>query len=201
MEEKQTNQKPSPDLPKAGAEVWSLRKLSTGEKVGEEAHMPEVHEPKPAQSGKISIGMDELQALISASVSQAVEASSKVIAAALVESRKPYVDPRAEANDKVMREQMREVHNRINAEIEASRDQCAHLQGSNALSEFQGQLGSFVLHQLDTGVVVGICTNCQKQIWSNRKEDAEWFRKKSANRMSRAGQRVFMNPTKAMEAR
>jgi hypothetical protein len=166
--------------------------------------MPEVHEAKAApevKSGKISIGMDELQALISASVSQAVEASSKVIANALIESRKPYVDPRTEQNDKVMREQMREVHTRINAEIEYSRKHCAHLQGSNALSEFQGQLQSFVMHQLDTGVVVGICTNCQKQIWSNDEADAQWFSKKSANRMSRAGQRSFKDPTKAMATR
>jgi hypothetical protein len=163
--------------------------------------MADVHEVKPEKSAKLSIGLEELQLLINNSVSQAVEASSKVIAQALIESRKPYVDPRTEENDKLMRESMREVQTRINAEIEASRDNCAHLQGSNALSEFQGQLGSFVLHQLDTGAVVGICTNCQKQIWSNRKEDAEWFRKKSANRMSRAGQRVFMDPNKAMSAR
>lgn len=167
--------------------------------------MPDVHENKEqkpeAKSGKLSIGMEELQALISASVSQAVEQSSKVIAQALVDSRKPYVAPGTEENERRMREQNREIQERIKREIEASRESCAHLQGSNALSEFQGQLGSFVLHQLDTGVVVGICTNCQKQIWSNVAEDAEHFRRKSANRLSRAGQRFFLDPSKAMAAR
>jgi hypothetical protein len=162
----------------------------------------ELREKKPeAKSGKLTIGMDELQALISASVSQAVEQSSKVIAQALVESRKPYVNPLHEENDRRLREANHEIQERIKREIEASRDNCAHLQGSNALSEFQGMLGSFVLHQLDTGVVVGICTNCQKQIWSNEPKDSEFFRRKSANRMSRAGQRFFLDPSKAMSAR
>jgi hypothetical protein len=160
-------------------------------------------EAKPEKSGKLSIGMDELQALISASVSQAVEQSSKVIAQALVDSRKPYVDPKHEENERIMRAQNHDIQERIKREIEASRDTCPHLQGSNALSEFQGQLGSFILHQLDTGVVVGICTNCQKQIWSNSKdpEELKWFNKKQANRMSRAGQRVFLDPVKAQAAR
>lgn len=157
--------------------------------------------PPDPKTGKLTIGMEELQALISASVSQAVEQSSKVIAQALVESRKPYVKPEDEENARRMRESSHEIQARIKREIEASRDNCAHLQGSNALSEFQGMLGSFVLHQLDTGVVVGICTNCQKQIWSNDAKDSDFFRRKSANRMSRAGQRFFLDPSKAMAAR
>jgi len=162
-------------------------------------------QPQAKAESKITLGMDELKALIATSVAEAVAQSSsvagKVMAEAILEARKPYVDPRQVENDKMMREQMRESNERINREIEASRLSCAHLQGSNALSEFQGQLGSFVLHQLDTGVVVGICTNCQKQIWSNNPEDQIWFTKKQANRMSRAGQRVFLDPLKAQKAR
>lgn len=151
----------------------------------------------------INLGIEELQAIISASVAQAVAQSSNVIAQALIESRKPYVNPLNKQNEDAMRDQMREVHDRIKREIEASRDGCAHLQGSNALSEFQGQMGSFVLHQLDTGVVVGICTNCQKTIWSNSSDPAEikMFSRKNANRMSKAGQRVFLDPLKAQATR
>lgn len=164
--------------------------------------MTEVQEQAPQETkktGKISLGIEELQALISASVSEAVEQSSKVIAQALIESRKPYVDPRQEQNQKMMQDQQRELHDRIKADIAASRENCAHLQGSNALSEFQGQLGSFVVHQSDTGVAFGICTNCQKVIWSNNPADRQWFVRKQANRMSRAGQRVFMDHAKAQE--
>jgi hypothetical protein len=155
------------------------------------------------RSGKLSIGMDELQALIAASVSQAVTASSKIIAEAMLESRKPYISPADVENQKRMRESTRESQERILAQIAADQDTCPHKQGSNSLSEFQSQLGSFVLHQLDTGVVVGICTNCQKKIWSNSNDPSElkWFREKQANRISRAGQRVFRNPEKAQAAR
>ena len=167
-------------------------------------------EPAPAvpeaakenlKSGKLSIGMDELQALIAASVSTAVEKSSQVIAAAMLEARKPYIAPTTLENERRMRESTREIHERIKRSLEADQASCEHLQGSNSLSEFQGQLGSFILHQLDTGVVVGICSNCQKQIWSNEPADAPYFRRKSANRMSRAGQRVFMDPKKAQATR
>lgn len=162
-------------------------------------------EAKVVNNSKISLGLEDLAEIIKIAVSSAVgqqsESSAKIIADALIEARKPYKDPRTEANDEMMRKQGRETWERIQREIVASRETCAHLQGSNALSEFQGQLGSFVLHQLDTGVVVGICTNCQKQIWSNNPEDHAWFSRKSANRMSRAGQRVFMDPLKAQQAR
>lgn len=157
--------------------------------------------PKDPRAGKLTIGMDELQALIAASVSQAVSQSSKVIAEAMLEARKPYVSPQQVENEQRMRESTREIHERIKRTIEADQATCEHLQGSNSLSEFTGQLGSFILHQLDTGVVVGICSNCQKQIWSNDPAHAKFFSKKSANRMSRAGQRVFLDPKKAQSAR
>ncbi len=156
---------------------------------------------------QITLGIEDLQALISSSVAEALKQSSQTFAAALLESRKPYVDPRQKENEDTMRASMREATERINREIEASKENCPHVQGSNALSEFQGPMGSFVLHQLDTGVTVGICTNCQKTIWSNEEwlanhpEDRKWFQRKNANRMSRAGQRAFRDPTKAQQAR
>jgi hypothetical protein len=157
----------------------------------------------PVRKQQLTLGIEELQALIASSVSEAVKQSGHAFAAALLESRKPYTDPRQEANAAMMKEGFKVSQERMNAEIEASRASCEHVQGSNALSEFQGQMGSFVLHQLDTGVVIGICTNCQKTIWSNSTdpEDLKYFKKKQANRMSKAGQRVFMDPMKAMAAR
>ena len=163
------------------------------------------------RSGKISLSTDELKDIISTAIAGAItqsqQASARVIADAMLEARKPYVDPRQEANDKAMRDSMKVVQERINREIELSKETCPHLQGSNALSEFQGQLGSFVLHQLDTGEVIGICTNCQKVIRSTndgqdgRPDDRQYFKNKSANRLSRAGQRIFRDPTKAQLAR
>jgi hypothetical protein len=165
--------------------------------------MPDNEQVVEPKKKTLTLGLEELQALIAASVSEAVKQSGQTFANAILESRKPYVDPRVKENEDMMRDSFRIAQERMQAEIEASRAYCAHLQGSNALSEYQGQMGSFVLHQLDTGVVVGICTNCQKTIWSNSEdpEELKWFKHKNANRMSRAGQRVFRDPVKAMAAR
>lgn len=163
-------------------------------------------EPKKSKQ-QITLGVEELQALISTSVAEAMKQSGQVMADAILQSRIPYVDPRQKENEDTMRKNTRETTERIAREIEASRESCLHVQGSNALSEFQGVMGSFVLHQLDTGVTVGICTNCQKTIWSNEEwlsehpKDRQWFQRKNANRMSRAGQRMFRDPTKAQQAR
>lgn len=148
---------------------------------------------------QLTLSVKELQQLIAAAVSQSQESSAKIIADALIEARKPYVDPRVEQNNQMMREQQKELHERIKRDIEASRENCPHMQGCNALSEVQGQLSAFVMHQTDTGVVFGICTNCQKDIWSNKPEDRKFFSMKSANKMSRAGQRTFMDYNKAQQ--
>lgn len=146
---------------------------------------------------KISLGLEELQQIISTAVREASKAQSEMIANAILESRKPYKDPAQEENDKRMRESMREVNERIQREILASQDVCPHKQGSNPLSEFQGALGSFVTHELDTGEVIGICTNCQKLIRSTNPEHRKFFTEKSANRRSGAGRRFFLDPMKA----
>lgn len=156
--------------------------------------------PKADTDGNVSLKMSELVALIGAAVDSAVTKSSQVIADALIEARKPYVDPRQQENERKMRDSMREVQDRINRQIAASKEFCPHVQGSNELSEVQGTLGSFVTHTLDTGEVIGICTNCQKIIRSTIPEDRKWFSKKNANRMSKAGQRNFLDPQKAQLA-
>lgn len=96
-----------------------------------------------------------------------------------------------------MRENMRAAREQMNADIEASREFCPHKQGSNPLSEFQGPLGSFITHRLDTGEIVGICTNCTKVIRSTNPEHLKFFREKSANRRSSSGDRQFLDPGRA----
>lgn len=156
---------------------------------------------------KITVGATELQAIVAAAVAAALDKaqgaqveSAKIIAEALIEARKPYKDPNQEENQKRMREQMRETQERIRKNIEASRDACPHLQGSNPLSSFQGQSGSFVLHTLDTGEMIGICTNCLKVISSSNRDDIKFFQKKNGNVPSAAGQRIFFDPLKVRAA-
>lgn len=169
-----------------------------------ETDAPEV-QAKPKTEGSFSMTAADLKELVSSIVSsvtaQSGEASAKILAEAILESRKPYKDPLQEKNAEAMRLSDRELQKRLKQEVDASRDNCEHLQGSNALSEQKSDRGSFVLHQLDTGELIGICTNCQKEISSLRPEDKPFFKKQSGNRMSRAGQRMFTDPLKAQRAR
>jgi hypothetical protein len=162
---------------------------------------------------RITLGRNELQQMISAAVSAAVgaanEKSTEVmskgmeeLAKALIESKKPYIDPRQVQNEEAMRKSMREVNERMRKQILASQATCPHLQGSSENSDFTGQLTSIVMHRLDNGVIVGICTNCQMQIFSDdpSPEVQKLFRMKSGNRMSSAGVRTFLDPKAAMAA-
>jgi type III secretion system FlhB-like substrate exporter len=172
---------------------------------------PEVKVAKDSNEN-ITLTRSDLQNIIAQAVAAATAAAQEKadsivskgmseLAAAIIESRKPYVDPKQLENEKNMREQMRVVNERMHQQILSSQALCPHLQGSNELSDFSGQLSSLVIHRLDNGVVVGICTNCQKHIFSNDKdpEVQKIFRMKSGNRMSSAGVRTFMDPKTAME--
>lgn len=166
-----------------------------------------------AKSDSITLTKAELQNLLREAVAAANEVTTrrseqivsdgmKELAAAIIESRKPYVDPRQVENEKAMRESMRQVNERMKAQILASQATCPHLQGSSENSDFTGQLSSIVMHRLDSGVIVGICTNCQLQIFSDDPdvEVQKIFRQKSGNRMSSAGIRTFRDPKAAMAA-
>jgi len=161
----------------------------------------------------ISLTKEELRSIVGSAVGAAVQSanekssaifaeSMEKLASAIIESKKPYVDPRNEENEKAMRESMRLVNERMHQQVLASQKTCPHLQGSSELSDFSGQLSSIVRHQLDNGVVVGICTNCQLTIYSDDAdiEVQKIFRMKSGNRMSSAGRRHFTDPNAAMKA-
>lgn len=165
------------------------------------------------ESQSITLTKADLQALLAQAVAAATAAAQdkandivskgmSELAAAIIESRKPYVDPRQQENEKNMREQMRVVNERMHQQILSSQELCPHLQGSNELSDFSGSLSSWVIHRLDNGLVIGICTNCQKHIFSNDTdpEIRKFFKMKSGNRMSSAGVRTFVDPRTAQDA-
>lgn len=137
---------------------------------------------------------------VEAATSKSAETSARVLADAILESRKPYRDPKQDQNDEAFRKSSRELEKRIRENMKASQELCPHKQGCNDLSESQSQLSSFVTHRLDTGLVWGICTNCQKQIFSNVPEHGRFFKEKSGNRMSSAGIRTFNDPRAVQKA-
>lgn len=177
---------------------------------------PVVPEPAPAApattagSDQLVLTRQDLAAIIAEATRAATEtalkhvtaqtASTEQLVQAILESRKPYVDPKKAENDRRAREQMDEATARMRRDIEASRDVCQHKQGSNPNSISQGQGSSFVLHVLDTGELIGICTNCQKLISSLNPGDRKFFAVKSANIVSQSGSRIFMDPLRVQRA-
>src|SRR5215469_9302551 len=97
---------------------------------------PKIKKAEP----KLEITLSELKEF----VSQSQADYAKIIADALIQSKIPYVDPRQKENEEIFRKSSRETAERIKRELELSREACPHKQGSNPLSEFQGQLSSFV---------------------------------------------------------
>lgn len=157
---------------------------------------------KPKGEETISLTVSDFQKAITAAVAQAVSASSretsKIVMEAISELRKPYVDPNKAANDKMMAEQTRQLHERLKRNLEIDRASCAHLQGSNALSEEQGNKLSIIWHQLPVGTWLGICTNCQREFWPSDPDYMKYRARKSGNRPSAAGQHQFVD-TKSWE--
>lgn len=171
--------------------------------------MPEEKETKTANTNtphKSSISMEELQAVVNAAVSAALansSASGEAIASALLEARKPYIDPRQKANEEAARTSMRESAKRDRESFAAAQKNCPHKKGSNPLSWYSDDNNSsFALHKLDTGEWVGICTNCTKVISSQIPEDAIFFQgSRGTNIRSAAGERYFSDPKKVQAAR
>jgi hypothetical protein len=159
----------------------------------------------------VQLSLDDLKSLLEAKkgsdessltrVLETIAAGQKAMADALLESRKPYIDPKKEYNENLMREQMREVMVRQKRDMEYAQENCEHHMGCNPLSSQPSQTSSFIKHTLDTGEVIGICTVCTKVLSSLNPTDRKLLSASSNNKQSTAGVRHFNNPVKAMTAR
>lgn len=158
---------------------------------------------------RTSVSYADLQSIVSAAVSEAVKAAiqsqganTQALADAIKDSKRPYEDPKQKANDAAMRKSMIAAKNDEKRRTSYFQDNvCPHTMGSSESSARALPDSSFAVHVLDTGEVVGVCTNCQKVISSLVQADARWFAKKGGNIRSAAGQRTFQNPYKAQQAR
>lgn len=179
--------------------------IDVPETAAPEAPAPAAPAPVAPASDTLSMTRGDLQALI-AGVVEAAKASSANDTASLVnaiiESRKPYVDPAQQATLRAIRKQMREQRLKIMEQMKLEQASCPHLQGSNPLSDFPSPHGltSFVQHILDTGEMIGVCTNCGRIVRSCDPDYRVLMAKKSGNRMSAAGRRFFADPMAAIKA-
>lgn len=167
--------------------------------------MAEQEKEEKQSKGKSAVSLEELQAIVNAAVTAALQqsnASGKDIAEALLEARKPYVDPKQKLNEESMRLSMREQAALTKAQTEHDQALCPHKKGANALSSrMDNQDSSFVKHILDSSEVIGICTNCTKVISSLNPQDIHYFQDRGTNITSMAGRRTFADPLRVQRAR
>lgn len=162
---------------------------------------PEVHQERQGAGMRatpedsVTLTVQELLALLA----KMNDTSSEKLAAAIIESRKPYVDPNKEVNDQMWREQAREQAKREKANTAAYQKSCPHIAGCNSLSDLRDQAGrtSIVWHKLDSTEAIGICTNCTRVFHEDDTDYQEWRTKPSINKMSASGDRFFSDPLAA----
>lgn len=155
----------------------------------------------PLPTGPLTLTVDQLQQLLTAAgASQArPDDGFDKLVQAIIDSRKPYVDPAQAETNKNFQEANRQQERDKRRMIQAAQDNCPHEKGANGNRSF-GE-SAFWKIRLDTGEHVGICSQCGKEISSLYPEHSQFFRKRGDNLDAAAGQRQFMDPVKAMTAR
>jgi hypothetical protein len=167
------------------------------------------HEEKSKKSDISAGEIEKLAAIVNAAVTAAMKegaenthAMAKTIAEALVEARKPYVSPQDVANREAARKSSREQAAKQKSIKDWEQGHCPHVKGSNPNSFRSDPYDSAVQkHLLDTGEVIGICSNCTKVFSSLNPEDYQWLTAKSTNQVSMAGRREFADSNAAKRAR
>jgi hypothetical protein len=110
-------------------------------------------------------------------------ASNKALAEAIVESRKPYVDPRVVAAREQARKDRKMLIDQELRKREAARRGCGHLN--------EGGRYNIKWMQHSDGIILGVCGNCFTQFdATHNAKDADLLRKdqKSIRNMGRAGE-------------
>lgn len=127
---------------------------------------------------KIVRKKSQLSAAVKAEIKQLL---ADAIKDALVELRKPYVDPKVKENEEKQRAAMREMQARIKKNIADEQDACKHLQGSNVLSEKAGSFTSIIWHFFPDKTLRGICTTCQRWFVPTDPDYGYWISQTTGN--------------------
>jgi hypothetical protein len=160
-------------------------------------------DPAFAEEKTLTFSAKDLEGLIANVIAQVTSQQAdqtRQLVEAVVKSREPYVSPETQENNRRIKEAMKKQRQQLEANRLADQATCPHIQGSNSQSDFPSPYGltSMIKHYLDSGEVIGICTNCTKVVRQGDPDYQAIMRKKSGNSMSGAGRRVFADPAKAI---
>ena len=127
--------------------------------------------------------------------------ANKALAEAIMDSRKPYEDPKKKINDEIFKKQEQLLTTQQKANIKSAQDQCEHIAGCNQLSEQKDLYGktSIAWHRGDLGQVFGVCTVCQRIFHQDDPDFQKWKRMPSFNKMSTSGSRWVADPVAAQQ--
>lgn len=115
--------------------------------------------------------------------SRETAASNRALAEALLESRKPYVDPKVIAEREQQRKDRKMLVDQTMRERQAAKKMCPHINEGGKLN--------IKWHQHSNGIILGVCGSCKSEFDATRnREDALLFRQdpKAARNMARAGE-------------
>jgi hypothetical protein len=110
-------------------------------------------------------------------------ASNKALAEALLESRKPYIDPKVLAEREQMRKDRKALVDQTMRDRRLAKQMCPHINEGGKLN--------IKWHQHSNGIILGVCGSCKSEFDATRnREDALLFRQdpKAAKNMARAGE-------------
>lgn len=156
---------------------------------------------KAAKEETMTVTRSELAAMVQDAVAsykeQASGLTAKELAAALREANEPYVSPAEQANREMFRLSQIEQEKRKKLTQRTEQRNCPHRQG--ALGDRMNGYSSFWMIRYANGLQVGVCSCCQKRIYSDRPEDAPFFRIPAANRIAIAGATFVPDPMQSQK--
>jgi len=149
----------------------------------------------------VSISREELEELKQSK--SETRQLAEALAAAIQDSRKPYVSPGDLENQAASRASMKRMAEGQRLSKKQEQDACPHIMACNPLSSTRDMFNraSIIKHRLDTGIEVLVCTNCQKVAWPDDPDYLKLYNAHTTNQPSSAGQRPHIRDFQAaMEA-
>ena len=110
-------------------------------------------------------------------------AANKALAEAILESRKPYVDPRVIEEREQRRKDRKALVDQEMRSRNLAKRLCPHLN--------EGGKSNIKWHQHSNGIILGVCGSCKSEFdATHNREDAQFLRSdpKSIRNMARAGE-------------
>jgi len=149
--------------------------------------MAESKETKTPSIAEVPATMEQVLALLAKTIEEGAK-DRKELTAAILESRKPYVDPKVLLQKQADLEERRKMVQMVLRQRQATKAQCPHVRtnGDGTWDE-KGRL-NIKWQEHSQGIILGVCGTCQSQFDARNPKDMELLRRdsKAFKNMARA---------------